>query len=189
MKIAITGSIACGKSAISSYLKDNGYNVIDTDKMSYSLSLKGNVCYNKIVDEFGKNILLDNGEIDRKKLGKIIFNDRTKKKILEDIIHPVIIKEIKEYSDEGLVFFEVPLLYEAKLENLFSKVIVISCSKETQIKRLMKRNNLTIEEALNRINNQIDVMEKVKLADFVIDNDQNFDYSIKKLEEILKGLK
>jgi len=188
MKIAITGSIACGKSKISEYLVNNGYVVIDTDKLSYSLSLKGNLCYNRIVREF-KDILLENGEIDRKKLGTIVFNDENKRKLLESIIHPAIIKEIEDYKDEGLVFFEVPLLYEVNLAYLFSKVIVVSCKKEMQLERLMKRNNLTEEEALVRINSQMDIKEKEKLADFIIDNNESFDYSIKQLEEILKGLK
>ena len=189
MKIGITGSIACGKSTICRYLLEKGYTVIDTDKLSYILTLKGNLCYNDIVQFFGKEILLENGEIDRKKLGNIVFNDKVKKEKLESIIHPYIRQTIENYNDEKIVFFEVPLLYEAHMEDLFFKVITIYTSEAMQINRLMARNNMTLKEAFNRINNQMSLKEKVKRADYVIDNNNTLEESYDQMENILKGLK
>lgn len=189
MKIGITGSIACGKSTICRYLQDNGYTVIDTDKLSYLFTTKGNLCYNDIVDYFGEEILLDNKEIDRKKLGSIVFNNKEKKEKLESIIHPHIKKAIEEYESNGIVFFEVPLLYEAHMEDLFHKVITIYVDEKEQIERLIDRNKLTYQEAMNRINNQMGLKEKVSKADYVIDNSNSVEDSYKQIENILKGLK
>lgn len=188
MKIGITGSIACGKSKICEYLQNNGYEVIDADKISYSLTQKGNLCYNKVILEFGEEILQTNGQIDRKKLGQMVFSDSLKKEKLEKIIHPAVIDFIKNYEEKEIVFFEVPLLYEAKMESLFSKIIVVYCNKETQIKRLMERNSFTLEEANLRINSQMDLQKKVEKADYVIDNSYTLDLSIKKVNEVLKEI-
>ena len=189
MKIGITGSIACGKSTICRYLQSKGYTVIDTDKLSYSLTTKGNLCYNDIVQFFGKEILLETGEIDRKKLGNIVFNDKRKKEELEKIIHPHIRRAIEDYNDEEIVFFEVPLLYESHMGNLFYKVITVYAKEDLQIKRLMERNNISLEEAINRINNQMNVKEKIKRADYVIDNSKTLEESFKQIDNIMKGLK
>lgn len=189
MKIGITGSIACGKSTICRYLQVLGYTVIDTDKLSYLLTLKGNLCYNSIVEFFGEEILLENKELDRKKLGSIVFNNKEKKEKLESIIHPYIRKAIEDYNDEGIVFFEVPLLFEAHMEDLFFKVITISAREDIQIKRLMERNNITFDDAINRINNQMSLKEKIERADYVIDNSNSLEECFKQIESILKGLK
>lgn len=192
MKIGITGSIACGKSTISRYLLEAGFIVVDTDKLSYLLTLKGNLCYNDIVSYFGSKILLANGEIDRKKLGDIVFNDKVKKEKLESIIHPHIRRTIKNYSDDEITFFEVPLLFEAHMEDLFYKIITVYVDEKTQIKRLMARNNISKQEALNRIENQMSLKEKIIKADYIIDNTKTLEDSFNQMEDILyilKGLK
>lgn len=189
MKVAITGSISAGKSTISEYLRCSGYTVIDTDKLSHTLIQSNSICYNEIVEYFGNSILSCNKEIDRKKLGNIIFNDDDKRKKLESIIHPYIIKSVVECSNEKLIFFEVPLLYEAKMESLFFKTIVVYCDDKTQLERLMKRNNLSKEDALSRINSQMDIKIKIAKADYTIDNSGDFENIKIKINEILKGLK
>ncbi len=189
MKIGITGSIACGKSEVCRYLQTLGFTVVDTDKISYLLTLKGNLCYNEIVEYFGEEILLETKEINRKKLGEIVFNDQEKKKKLESIIHPFVRKEIAEYSNEGIIFFEVPLLFEAKMEDLFFKVITIYADLETQLKRLRMRNGYSKEEAMMRINSQMDLNLKKTKADYVIDNSNSLEESYKQIDSILKGLK
>lgn len=188
MKIGITGSIACGKSAVISYLSDKGYKVYDADKISYFLTQKPNLCYNRIVSEFGEEILDENKEINRKKLGNIVFNNKDKKKLLESIIHPEVINEINKINDE-ICFVEVPLLYEAKIEDLFDKIIVVASSKEKQIERLRMRNGLAIDEAINRINNQMDINEKIKKADYVVYNNDLLDNLYKQIDNILKGIR
>lgn len=187
MKIGITGSIACGKSTVSNYLSQNGFKVYDADKISFSLTQKPNICYNKIIEHFGTSILDINGDINRKKLGEIVFNNKKEKIVLESIIHPFVIKEIEDIKDK-LCFVEVPLLFEANLEYLFDKIIVVSSSQEKQLERLMKRNNLTEKEAIIRINSQIDIKAKEAKADYVIYNNDDLETMYKDIKSILKGI-
>ena len=187
MKIGITGSIACGKSSVISYLTEKGYKVYDADKISYFLTQKPNLCYNRIVSTFGDDVLDENKQINRKKLGDIIFNNRIKKELLESIIHPEVIKEIEKINDD-ICFVEVPLLYEAKMEYLFDKIIVITALPEKQIERLKIRNGLSQEEAINRINNQMDINEKIKKADYVIYNNDLLESLYNQIDNILKGI-
>lgn len=187
MKIGITGSIGCGKSVVMEYLRINGFKTYDADKISYSLSQKGNVCYNMIIDSFGEEILDDEKNINRQKLGYIIFNDKEKKKELENIIHPYVRLEIENINDK-LAFVEVPLLYEANMEDLFDSIIVVACDLDIQIARIMKRNGLSSEEAMKRINNQKPLNEKIAKADYVIYNNGNIEDVWKKIEKIIKGV-
>ena len=171
MLVGVTGSIACGKSEFCNILRELGYLVIDCDDISHDVIKKGRVAYYEVIYEFGEGILNSEKEINRKKLGKIVFDDLDKKKKLEDIIHPKVIKEIKKYKKEPLVYFEVPLLYETKMEKLFDKIICVGASFNNQVKRLMLRNNLTQSEAMDRILSQILVKEKMDRADYKVYND------------------
>ena len=193
MKIGITGSIAYGKSTVSKYLTLKGYNVYDADKISYDLTQKPNICYKLILErvgsEFPEFIIDDSGNIYRKELGRVIFNNKDKKELLESIIHPYVIKEIESVNDD-VCFFEVPLLFEANLEYLFDKVVVVSTSKEKQIERLMKRNNISYEDCIIRINNQIDIKIKEEKADYVLYNNDDDIYKLyNQIDEFLKGIK
>lgn len=188
MKIGITGSIACGKSAAVSYIQSKGYKVYDADKISYFLTQKPNLCYNRIVSAFGMEILDQEGNVDRKALGNIVFHNKSKKELLESIIHPEVVREIENISDD-VCFIEVPLLFEAKLEYLFDKIIVIASTKDKQIERLIQRNGLSCTEAINRINNQMDLDEKISKADYVVYNNEGLDSLYKEIEKILKGIK
>ena len=193
MKIGITGSIACGKSTVSKYLILKGYNVYDADKISYDLTQKPNICYKLILEkvgsEFPESIIDESGNINRKELGRVIFNNKDKKELLESIIHPYVIKEIESVNDD-VCFFEVPLLFEANLEYLFDKVVVVSTSKEKQIERLMKRNNISYEDCIIRINNQIDIKIKEEKADYVLYNNDDDIYKLyNQIDEFLKGIK
>ena len=187
MKIGITGSIGCGKSVVIDYLKNNGFKTYDADRISYELTQKGNVCYNMIINCFGDEILDEEKNIIRAKLGNIIFNDKNKKKELENIIHPYVKEEIESIEDD-LAFVEVPLLYESNMENLFDKIIVVACDFDIQIARIMKRNNISYEDAVNRINNQIPLVEKIKRADYVIYNNGSLDEVWLDIDKILKGV-
>ena len=167
-KIGITGGIGSGKSVVLDYLKKNHYNVISCDEIVHTLMKKDGAAYSKIVRRFSKEILDENGQINRKKLGNIVFTDPSAKKDLENITHPLVIKEIK--NQKGLVFVETPLLFEANLEYLFDLTLVINTSIDNQIRRVMLRNNLSEEEAKIRINNQLPLSLKAEKADVVIDN-------------------
>lgn len=188
MFIGITGSIACGKSTVSDYLYSLGYKVVDCDKLSHEVIKKGRVAYYEVVYHFSQDILLKNREINRKKLGEIVFDDPEKRKLLESIIHPKVQKALKRYRQDPLVFVEVPLLYETHMEKDFFKVIVVECTKENQIERLMARNDLTRESAKKRIDLQMPIEDKVKLADYVVKNDQSIEDIKGQLDKILKNI-
>ena len=189
MIIGITGSIACGKSLVSNYLQEKGYTIIDADKIGH-MALENDEVKKQLVNKFGKSILKDN-EVNRVTLGKLVFENNENLKELNNIIHPQIRKNISEqiqvHKNEKLVFVDVPLLFEAKFDDLVEKIIVISLDEKIQLERLMNRNSLSKEEALQRIKSQIPVREKEKLGDYVVDN--SFTQENKQVDRILEKLK
>ena len=189
--IGITGSIACGKSLVSNYLQEKGYTIIDADKIGH-MALENDEVKKQLVNKFGKSILKDN-EINRVTLGKLVFENNENLKELNNIIHPQIRKNISEqiqgHKNEKLVFVDVPLLFEAKFDDLAEKIIVVSLDEKTQLERLMYRNSLSKEEALQRIKSQIPVREKEKLGDYVVDNSFTQENTYNQVDRILEKLK
>lgn len=191
MNIGITGSIACGKSLVSNYLQEKGYTIIDADKIGH-MALENDEVKKQLVNKFGKSILKDN-EVNRVTLGKLVFENNENLKELNNIIHPQIRKNISEqiqvHKNEKLVFVDVPLLFEAKFDDLVEKIIVISLDEKIQLERLMNRNSLSKEEALQRIKSQIPVREKEKLGDYVVDNSFTQENTYNQVDRILEKLK
>lgn len=174
MRIGLTGGIASGKSTVADLLRNWGVEVIDADKIAHQLMDTNNQLQQQIVDEFGTEIRLPNGQIDRQQLGEIVFaNDQLRQK-LEEITHPFIIAQIKEEMEkvaaDQLVVVEVPLLIEAEMMDLFDRVWLVYVTQEKQIKRLIARENLSYQSALQRINSQMPLEEKKKYADRIITN-------------------
>lgn len=172
--IGLTGSIASGKSTVSKMLSNMGYPIIDCDDINHRLLKKARTGYNAVLEEFGTDILDDSEQIDRKKLGKIIFNDNSMKEKLNQILHPLIkkqvIEEIELYKACDLVFLDCPLLFETDFHKLCDLSVVVYVNMDTQIRRLMDRDNVTFPEALKRIYAQMSLDKKLELADFVVDN-------------------
>ncbi len=191
MNIGITGSIACGKSTVSDYLIAKGYTIIDADKLGH-VALTSNDIKRKLAEKFGDEIL-ENNEINREKLGKLVFGNNDNLKILNSIIHPkikeLILKLQEEHKDEDLVFLDIALLYEANFVDLVEKVIVVYADEEVQLERLMTRNSLLKEEALKRIESQMSPQEKASLGDFVINNSYSKEDTFQQIEEIIERLK
>ena len=191
MIIGITGSIACGKSLVSNYLQEKGYTIIDADKIGH-MALENDEVKKQLVNKFGKSILKNN-EVNRVTLGKLVFENNENLKELNNIIHPQIRKNISEqiqvHKNEKLVFVDVPLLFEAKFDDLVEKIIVISLDEKIQLERLMNRNSLSKEEALQRIKSQIPVREKEKLGDYVVDNSFTQENTYNQVDRILEKLK
>ena len=191
MIIGITGSIACGKSLVSNYLQEKGYTIIDADKIGHT-ALENDEVKKQLVNKFGKSILKDN-EVNRVTLGKLVFENNENLKELNNIIHPQIRKNISEqiqvHKNEKLVFVDVPLLFEAKFDDLVEKIIVVSLDEKIQLERLMNRNSLSKEEALQRIKSQIPVREKEKLGDYVVDNSFTQENTYNQVDRILEKLK
>ena len=169
----ITGSIASGKSTVVNLLKERGFSVIDADLIAHE---QLEICKCEIVKAFGEQILDETGKIDRKKLGAIVFNEPKKLKNLEQILHPKIKAEILSQASqlEGLgeiYFVDIPLFFEKKERYAeFKNVAVIYAPKELLLSRLISRNGLSLNEAKARVELQIDIEQKKKMAKFVIDN-------------------
>lgn len=174
MIIGLTGGISSGKSTVSSYLSELGAAVIDSDKIAHNV-LKDPFAYNSIISKFGSSILDDNAMINRSYLGEIVFNNPDKRKELEKITHPLIIskihKKIEEYLKKNrIIILDAPLLFEANLDKIVDQTWVVYVDKNTQIQRLMNRNNLNYKEAKIRIESQLSLEEKRLKADVVINN-------------------
>ena len=191
MNIGITGSIACGKSTVSDYLIAKGYTIIDADKLGH-VALTSNDVKRKLSEKFG-NEILENNEISREKLGKLVFGNDDNLKILNSIIHPkikeLILKLQEEHKDKNLVFLDIALLYEANFVDLVEKVAVVYVDEDVQLERLMTRNSLSKEEAIKRIESQMSPREKAALGDFVINNSYSKEDTFQQIDEILEKLK
>ena len=191
MILGLTGSIASGKSTVSKMICEFGIPIVDADVIAKQVVEVGQVAYQKIVETFGPEILFENEEINRPALGAIIFNNPERREELNKIVHPevrkVMLQQSKRLLDEGhrIVILDIPLLFESKLTSLVEKTIVVYVDEENQIKRLMKRNNLSEEEAMARIKSQIPISEKVKLADYVIDNNDTIEYTNKQVKALI----
>ncbi len=194
--IGLTGSIATGKSTVAKMFKDLGFYVIDADEIAHSVYKKGERAYFEIIKAFGENILGENGEIDRKKLGKLVLNDKEKLSLLEKIVHPAveqkrleILEKIKKENPHAFVIYDVPLLFEKNLKSMFDCVILVYVPQEVQIKRLMERDRISKDEALKKLSLQLPIDEKRKLADIVIDNSKTLAETQKQVESIAEKIK
>lgn len=172
----LTGGIATGKSTAKKLIEGRGLPVIDADAISHRISAIGEAGYQGILSHFGTSILKPDSSLDRKLLGEIIFSDAKKRTELENILHPLIQTEVRKqreiFREQGakICFYDVPLLFEKNLWSDFDSTVLVWCSLDQQIERLCDRNRLSREQALLRINNQMNMLEKVKRADHCLDN-------------------
>ncbi|WP_457625578.1 dephospho-CoA kinase [Persephonella sp.] len=193
LKVGLTGSIGTGKSTVSKIFERLGAYVIDADKVVHGL-LKRKDIKEKIRKEFG-DVFTEEGEIDRKKLAKIVFTDAEKKKKLEGILHPEVFKEIQKFFEEvekkdpdAIAVAEIPLLIETGNYKNYDTVIVVYAPEQIQIERLTKKG-MSKDEAVKRIKSQLPIDEKVKYADFVIYNTGSVEQLEKEVENVYKKLK
>ena len=192
--IGLTGGIATGKSTVGSILRELGIPVYSADQLAHDAIRKGTPLYHQILAEWGQELLREDGEIDRKQLGKIVFADAAERRKLEGMIHPVVIAEIQRMISEGkqrgepVLVFEVPLLFEVNLEGLFDLVWVVSLPPEEQLNRLMRRDRLTRAEAIQRVNAQLPLAIKEGKADAVINDQFDLDTVRKQIIKILNSI-
>lgn len=172
MKIAITGGIGSGKSHVGQILREKGYQVVDTDQVAKALMMPGGKNYQKILEHFGRNLLLPNGEIDSKALRTIIFNDHEKRRQLNALTHGAIMEEAFNQCEEGsITFVEVPLLFEEGLEGLFDETWVLTARDETKRSRIAKRGGLNPLEVERIMESQWRDIERIKVGNVVIDSE------------------
>jgi dephospho-CoA kinase len=189
--IGLTGGIASGKSTVSNMLKELAIPVIDADVIAKEIVQKDRPAYRDIVRTFGTGILAEDLQLDRPKLGAIVFQDEGKRQLLNQIVHPAVRKEMlaqKEFFlQEGYetVVLDIPLLFESKLTALVDKVLLVFVDDSVQLERLMTRNNFTKEEAEARIRSQMPLGQKVSLADEVINNNGTMEEAKEQLLYVL----
>ncbi|QPQ34719.1 MULTISPECIES: dephospho-CoA kinase [unclassified Lysinibacillus] len=191
MIIGLTGSIASGKSTVAKMMTALGLPIVDADVVARDVVKPGTETLALIVQNFGENILLDDGNLNRPKLGDIIFHEPAKRKILNDIMHPAIRQEMLTQRDAYLeagqkhVVMDIPLLFESKLQHFVERILVVSVSEEVQLRRLMERNQLSKEDALARMHSQLPMSVKEKSAHAVIYNNENIQQTEEQLIKIL----
>lgn len=192
--IVITGSIASGKSTVSRYLQDLGYRLVDTDLVARQVLEPGSPGLQAVVAHFGPEILKEDGSLDRQYLGNLVFNNEEDRLALNAISHPLIAQACWQAYEEAksqgldLIFFDVPLYYEVEFKIPADQVWMVYVDGQTQLARLMERNQLTIEEAQSRISSQMPVEKKKGLADRVIDNRASREETYRQLDHLLKEL-
>ena len=194
MIIGITGSIGTGKSTVSNYLISKGYSVVDADKISKGAYNIGSNGYKAILEVFGEEILNSNGEVDRKKIKKIVFDNSNMLQRLNMAIHPIIINEIEKeieilLESQNVVFLDAPLLIETELHKKVDKIIVVVCDKNEQINRIIKRDKITADMAISIINSQMSIDEKLKFADYVVYNNSTIENLYSQVDEIILEIK
>ena len=193
--IGLTGGTGSGKSVVSKSLAEAGAVIVDADKIAHEIILKGEPAYQEIIEYYGTGILDEEGNIIRKKLGEIVFNDKEKLVFLNQCTHKYITAEVKkqiaEAKEEGTataIIVDAPLLLEAKLETVCDLVWVVYAEPEVRAQRVMARDGITYELAKARIANQKSWEEYKAAADAVIDNSKDLSYLEGQLNEILKTL-
>lgn len=174
--IGLTGGICAGKSAVAAMFADLGIPVVDADRVSREVTARGRPAHAEIVRVFGEEVLAPDGEIDRRRLGEIVFADPVKRAALQDLTHPAIVEEIgaalSRLAAQGhrVVLVEAALILETGRRGLCDAVIVVHCGRDRQIERLMARDGIGREQALRRLEAQMDPDRKARAADYVIDN-------------------
>jgi dephospho-CoA kinase len=196
LRVGLTGSIAVGKSYVSAVLAELGCHVIDADATAREAVAAGSAGLARVVETFGPDVLQAGGTLDRAKLGAIIFADEGQRQLLNSILHPFIIAAQDEQlraweavDPTGIGVVDAALMIESGRYKRFDKLIVVHCRQEIQVARLMARNNLTREEALQRIAAQMPQEEKMRHADFLIDNSGDLAETRRQTEEVYRALR
>ncbi len=172
----LTGNIGSGKSAVAAMLREAGIPVLDADRISRDVTAPGGPAYDAVVETFGRGIVRDDGSIDRKRLGEIVFSDRASRERLERITHPAILEAMKdaiagiEREGHRAAVVEAALIHETGRKGLFEAVISVTCDRETAMSRLAGRDGMSRSQAEARLRAQMDADRKADASDYVIDN-------------------
>ena len=188
MNIGLTGGIASGKSSVSELLVSLGAILIDADQIAREVMFPGHPVLVAVAKQFGQGVLLEDGTLNRKKLGELVFNHQEQLQVLNDITHPAIRQEMKdrklkyeEQFPDRLIVSDIPLLYESGLEDGYEQIMLVYVPREVQIERLMKRDGMDKSQAIRRLEAQMDIEEKKQRADIIIDNSGDFEETKKQI--------
>lgn len=193
--LGLTGGIASGKSTVSNYLASKNIPIVDADIGAREVVEVGTEGLQSIVTHFGKEVLSEDGSLNRKKLGAIIFDNETKRELLNQLlgtnIREWILTKVADYrrQDIPLLVLDIPLLYESSYQEVCDAVMVVYTPPEIQLERLIKRNGLTAKEAQDRMNSQLSIEKKKQLADILIDNSNKIEDTYLQIDEWLDKMK
>ena len=195
LHVGLTGNIASGKSSAALFFAELGAHTIDADRVAHELYKTGTPGYDRIIAAFGEQILGPNGEIDRNKLGRIVFSDTDKRLQLNALMHPAVgaailrqIFELEQSSSRGIIIVDAALMIETGGYRMYHRLIVVTCAPSLQIARLIKRDGLTESDARARIASQMPIEEKLKLADYIIDTSGTLKQTRDQVEKIHRDL-
>ncbi len=197
LKVGLTGGIGCGKSHILREFHKLGVHTIDADEIAHEVILPDQPAYGEILERFGPEILASDQTIDRKKLGEKIFSDGKAREKLNQIVHPLVLEEealrIAEFEDREdlkspIIMVDAALMVEAGSYRKYDFVVVVYCHPQVQLQRVMARDKLSEEEALQRIESQMPLLEKIKYADYVIENSGRLSETNEQVRHIFKEL-
>ncbi len=193
MRIGLTGGIATGKSTVSNMLAAQGVHIVDADIIARDVMNPGKPLLAAVANRFGPEFLLPEGGLDRRRMAEHIFNRPEEREALNAIVHPAIRAEIRRQVDAaeaadptGIVAADIPLLYESGLEGLYDKIVVVYVPRAVQLGRLTMRDGLAPEQAESRLSAQLDIEEKRRRADFVIDNSGTLEETQRQVEVLLE---
>jgi len=193
--IGLTGGFKTGKSTVTRMLLELGAEVIDADKLAHKALKPDSSTYKKIIKEFGEKFLDDEGRINRRKLAKLVFSNKEKLNLLNSIIHPYVIDKVKEKiyrtkqsNPNTIVIVDAPLLYEAGMQNMMDKIIVVSATKNKQIQRARQTTSLSKYEVKRRIESQLPLSKKEKLANIVIENNGTLEDTRNQVKKMWKKI-
>jgi dephospho-CoA kinase len=190
----LTGNIGSGKSTVAAMLRDAGIPVLDADRISKEVTAPGGRAYDAVVQAFGKGIVRDDGSIDRKRLGEIVFSDPASRERLERIAHPAILEAMKEEiagierKGHRAAVVEATLIHETGRKGLFDAVISVTCDRETAISRLAARDGMSRGQAEARLRAQMDADQKAEASDYVIDNASSTEETSRQVNRIARIL-
>jgi dephospho-CoA kinase len=195
LNVGLTGGIACGKSTVARLFAEKGAFHIDFDRLAHAVQEPDQPAWQQIVDYFGSEILHADRTINRTKLGTIVFKDKKKRAMLNSIVHPAVFgawcsrtQEIKEIKPDAIILSDAPLLIEERMQPLFDLVLLVYISPEEQMDRLMKRNGLSREEALQRLKSQMPIDDKLPFAQIVLNNQGTMEETRRIVDQVWQDL-
>ncbi len=196
LKIGLTGGIGSGKTTAAKRFAALGARVYHADEVSRHALDPCSDCYDRVIATFGMEIVRNDGTIDRRRLGEIVFVDESKRRALNDIIHPYVINELFSSAERdlandrsGIAVFEVPLLFESGMDAQMDANIVVTCDDEARIQRVMERDQLPREQVLSRIRAQMPEEEKRKRADYILENNGTYESLLHQVDALYAALK
>lgn len=192
MRVGLTGGIASGKSTVAATLAEHGAVIIDADAIAHQVVAKGTAGLERVVEAFGDQVLTPEGEMDRPKVGEIVFNDPEKRKVLEGIVHPLVFERIVELEqgapEDAIVVHDIPLLAETGVANTFDAVVVVEAPEDLQVQRMLRDRAMSEEEARSRIAAQSGPEARRAIATYLVENTGSLEDLRQRVTEVFESL-